>query len=393
MRLAFVCPRLHEPGTVGGAETLLHSLAVEASRLGHEVEFLVTCAKNHFTWANELPEEAFERDGLRIRRFKVNEGRDVETFQRLQEAICRGQTLSPEEEDAWLRNSVNADGLVAHLLANADAIDRVIAGPYLFGLVEAVSRALPAKTLLAPCLHDEPIARVGRNREMFQRVRGFLFNTEPERRLAHRLFELHPRTDAVVAMGIPPFEADPRAFANRTGIAGDYVIYSGRREPLKGTPLLVDYLDCFRQRTGRDVKLVMTGSGEVAVPPSLAPHFHDLGFVSEQEKREAMAGAVAFCHPSVNESLSIVILEAWLAGAPALVHAKGEVLRWQCESSGGGLWFANYPEFETMLLFYLDHRDQAARLAAQGRAYTLRTYSPDAVRARLKQALEEEGSA
>ena len=54
MRLAFVCPRLHEPGTVGGAETLLHSLAVEASRLGHEVEFLVTCAKNHFTWANEL---------------------------------------------------------------------------------------------------------------------------------------------------------------------------------------------------------------------------------------------------------------------------------------------------------------------------------------------------
>ena len=106
MRLAFVSPRLHEPGTVGGAETLLHSLAVDASRLGHEVEFLVTCAKNHFTWANELPEEAFERDGLRIRRFKVNEGRDVETFQRLQEAICRGQTLSPEEEDAWLRNGV-----------------------------------------------------------------------------------------------------------------------------------------------------------------------------------------------------------------------------------------------------------------------------------------------
>ena len=388
MRLAFVCPRLHEPGTVGGAETLLHSLAVEASRLGHEVEFLVTCAKNHFTWANELPEGTFQRDGIRIRRFPVNAGRDVETFQRLQEAICRGQTLAPEEEEAWLRNSVNADGLVAHLEQNAEAIDRVVAGPYLFGLVEAVARALPEKTLLAPCLHDEPFARVGRIRDMFQRVRGFLFNTEPERRLAHRLFDLHPRTDAVVAMGIEPFTADPGAFAKRTGIAGDYVVYSGRREPLKGTPLLVDYLDCFRQRTGRDVKLVMTGSGDVPVPPTLAPHFHDMGFVSEQEKREAMAGAVAFCHPSVNESLSIVILEAWLAGTPALVHAKGEVLRWQCESSNGGLWFANYPEFEAMLLFYLDHRDQAAALAAQGRAYTLRTYSPEAVRARLRQALE-----
>ncbi|MGI5869785.1 MAG: glycosyltransferase family 4 protein [Kiritimatiellia bacterium] len=388
MRLAFVCPRLHESGTVGGAETLLYSLAVEASRLGHEVEYLVTCAKNHFTWANELPEGAFERDGLCVRRFPVNADRDVETFHRLQEGICRGQALDPGQEEAWLRNSVNADGLVAHLLENAAVFDRVVAGPYLFGLVEAVSRALPEKTLLVPCLHDEPFARVGRIRDMFQRVRGFLFNTEPERRLAHRLFDLQPQTDAIVAMGIEPFAVDPGAFAKRTGITGDYVIYCGRREPLKGTPLLVDYLDCFRQRTGRDVKLVMTGSGEVPIPPTLAAHVHDLGFVSEQEKREAMAGAVAFCHPSVNESLGIVILEAWLAGAPALVHARGEVLRWQCESSNGGLWFANYPEFEAMLLFYLDHRDQAAAIGAQGRAYTLGTYSPEAVRERLQRALE-----
>lgn len=388
MRLAFVCPRLHEPGTVGGAETLLYSLAVEASRLGHEVEFLATCAKNHFTWANELPEGSFRRDGLRIHRFPVNENRNVESFQRLQEAIGGGRTLSPDEEEAWLRNSVNADGLVAYLKQNANAIDRVITGPYLFGLVEAVTQALPEKTLLVPCLHDEPFARVGRIRDMFQRVRGFLFNTEPERRLAHRLFDLHPQTDAVVAMGIEPFSVDPRAFAKCTGITSDYVIYSGRREPLKGTPLLVDYLDCFRQRTGRDVKLVMTGSGDVPLPPSLMPHVYDLGFVSEQAKREAMAGAVAFCHPSINESLSIVILEAWLACTPALVHARGEVLRWQCESSNGGLWFANYPEFEAMLLFYLDHRDQTATIAAQGRAYTLRTYSPEAVRTRLQQALE-----
>ena len=35
MTLAFVSPRLHEPGTVGGAETLLYSLALDAVRLGH----------------------------------------------------------------------------------------------------------------------------------------------------------------------------------------------------------------------------------------------------------------------------------------------------------------------------------------------------------------------
>ena len=387
MRVAFVCPRLHEPGTVGGAETLICSLAVDAVGLGHEVEFLTTCAKNHFTWENELPEGTFKRDGMTVRRFPVNAGRDVDTFLRLQTEICRDGTLTPEEEDAWLRQSVNAHTLIAYLKDNASSIDRVIAGPYLFGLIEAAARAVPSKMLLVPCLHDEPFARVGRIRDMFEMVRGFLFNTEPERRLAHRMFDLHPQTDAVVAMGITPFTVDSEAFAKRTGIKGDYVVYSGRREPLKGTPILVDYLDCFRQRTGRDVKLVMTGSGPVEIPTTLAPHFHDLGFVSEQEKREAMAGAVAFCHPSVNESLSIVILEAWLAGTPALVHAKGEVLRWQCESSNGGLWFANYPEFEAMLLFYLDHPDAAARMAEQGRAYTLAKYAPEAVRARFQAAL------
>lgn len=389
MKLAFICPRLHEPGTVGGAETLIYSLARDAVAMGHEVEFLTTCAKSHYTWENELPQGAFERDGMTVRRFPVNENRDVGTFLRVQEMISRGQELTDDEEDAWLRQSVNSDTLVAHLRENGPGYARVIAGPYLFGLVEAACMEVPDKMLLVPCLHDEPFARVRRIRKMFEAVLGFLFNTEPEQALAHRLYNLWPKTEAVVAMGIEPFEGDPDAFARKSGIITDYVLYSGRREPLKGTPVLVDYMDCFRERTGRNVDIVMTGSGQVDVPPSMKGHFHDLGFVSEQEKRDVMAGAIAFCHPSVNESLSIVLLEAWLAGTPALVHAKGDVLKWQCESSNGGLWFANYPEFEEMLLLYLDQPDLARAMAEKGREYTIAKYAPDAVRKRFGAALKD----
>lgn len=390
MRLAFVCPRLHEPGTVGGAETLIYSLAKDAVSLGYEVEFLTTCAKSHFTWENELPEETFVRDGMVVRRFKVDEQRDVNTFLTLQTNICSGYELSDEEEERWLKNSVNSSGLIRYLTEYASEIDRVLTGPYLFGLVEAVARAVPEKVLLIPCLHDEPFARVRRIQSMFKAVRGFLFNTEPEQQLAHRLIDgLSPKVEAVIAMGIEPFDIAKDAFAKRTGITAQYVLYSGRREPLKGTPTLVDYVACFRERTGRDIKLVMTGSGHVDIPESLRDHFIDLGFVSEQEKREAMAGAVAFIHPSVNESLSIVILEAWLARTPALVHARGEVLRWQCESSNGGLWFSRYPEFEEELLFYLDNPDKAAIMAEQGRAYTIGKYAPEAVRKRFDKALKD----
>ena len=388
MNVAFVSPRLHERGSVGGAETLLWNMARDAAALGHRVVFLTTCALDHRTWKNVLPEGRLDRDGVEVRRFRVDP-RDEGLLARCQIDIARGDRLSPERQREWLANTANSAGLVEWLRSNASSIDRVVAGPYLFGLTWNVCRALPEKTLLVPCFHDEGYARQGVLLDAYRAARGFLFNTEPERLLARALMPgLAPRVEAVVAMGIEPFEADKRAFAARTGIRAPYVIYSGRREDGKGTPVLVDFLDCFRARTGRDVHLVMTGSGDVHVPPSLAPAFHDLGFVSEREKREAMAGAIAFVHPSLNESLSIVLLEAWLARTPALVHSRGRVLRWQCESSCGGLWFTDYPEFEEALLRLLDDAPLNATLGAQGRRYVLERYAPEAVRARLADALE-----
>jgi len=114
----------------------------------------------------------------------------------------------------------------------------------------------------------------------------------------------------------------------------------------------------------------------------------DVGFVSETEKFEAMAGAVAFCHPSVNESLGIVLLEAWLAGTPGLVHAHGEVLRYQCESSNGGLWFQIYPEFEEAVLMLINQPERRRALGAAGRAYVLSEYAWDAVEQRMLESMD-----
>ena len=388
MKIAVVSARLHEPGTVGGAETLLYGFALDAARLGHEVDVLCTCATDHRTWENVQPPGVFSRDGMTVRRFPVDP-RDIGLFARRQIDLARGWRLSRAEQEDWLRQGVNSTPLVDWLRSGEGGYDRVITGPYLFGLVRDVCLAVPDKVLLAPCFHDEVYARVEALHEAFRGIRGFLFNTDPERELAHRLMPgLSPKVEAVVAMGIEPFEVSKTAFAKRTGITAPYVVYSGRREEGKGTPILIDFLDAYRLRTGRDVHLVLTGSGDVALPATLAPAVHDLGFVSEEEKREAMAGAVAFVHPSVNESLSIVVLESWLARTPVLVHEKGVVLKWQCESSCGGLWFRSYPEFEEELTLLLDDPSTAAKLAEQGRRYVLRRYAPEAVRERFRAALE-----
>lgn len=387
-RIAFVTPRFSEQATIGGAETLIKSLALRAAQAGCHVSLLTTCAQDHFTWENVIPPGRVRSGGIDVDYFPVDEDRDLAAFLRVQNAISSGTPVSDEEEECWMRNNVNSRALNQHLEQHGDAYDRIVLGPYLFGLIYYAARIHPEKSFLVPCLHDEPFAALRIMPSLFNEVGGLLFNAEPEQELAQRLFHVSTETCAVVGMGLDPFEADSTAFAVRHGLTQPYVLYAGRREPLKGTPLLLDYLRTFRERTGTDLRLVFTGSGPIEAPPELSPYILDVGFVSEQEKHEAMAGALAFIHPSINESFGIVLLEAWLARTPALVHANSAVLRWQCQRSGGGLWFRHYPDFEEELKRLLDQPDLRKRMGTAGRAYVEREYTWPAVEQRFFDALE-----
>jgi glycosyltransferase involved in cell wall biosynthesis len=97
---------------------------------------------------------------------------------------------------------------------------------------------------------------------------------------------------------------------------------------------------------------------------------------------------VAFCHPSVNESLGIVLLESWMARTPALVHAGSLVLRDQCRRSHAGLWFQTYPEFEEELLLLLDNTRLRHEMGEAGRRFVCEAYAWPAVEERLFAALD-----
>lgn len=386
MRVAFVAPRLAAAGAVGGAETLLFSLASLAVKAGLDVEYVTTCAKSHYTWENEFPAGEILHEGVRVLRFPVNSDRDVGAFLSVQTAISADQQVSDEEEDVWIRNSVNSDAMMDYL--RDGGFDRIVAGPYLFGLTLAVAANFPEKTMLVPCLHDECFARVRRIGKMFKSVRGFFFNTVPEMELAARLYGngiLGDRSQAgVVGFPLPDFASSAERGHKIAGTDDPYIIFCGRREPLKGTPLLVDYWEAFREvHPESRLKFVFTGSGEIERPKGLEDEIIDAGFVSEQDKHDLMAGAVAFCHASVNESLGIVLLESWLARRPVLVHASGVVLTDQARRSNGGLWFRNFAEFNECLELLLADEAVASALAESGRAFTLANYGAETVTAHM----------
>ena len=66
-----------------------------------------------------------------------------------------------------------------------------------------------------------------------------------------------------------------------------------------------------------------------------------------------------------------------------MVHDKGEVLKWQCQRSGGGVWFRDYPEFEALLDRLLDDAALNKALAESGKQYVKTTYNREALAERL----------
>ena len=78
-------------------------------------------------------------------------------------------------------------------------------------------------------------------------------------------------------------------------------------------------------------------------------------------------------NPSANESFSLVVLEAWVAGVPVVVNGRCPATREHCERSGGGLWFEGYAQFETIVDRLAD-AELRTTLAARGAAYVERTY-------------------
>jgi glycosyltransferase involved in cell wall biosynthesis len=102
-----------------------------------------------------------------------------------------------------------------------------------------------------------------------------------------------------------------------------------------------------------------------------------------------LSKARALMMPSPFESLSMVLLEAWNRGLPALVNARCKVLRGQVERADGGLYYGNAVEFMAALDYLLEHPDAARVLGRQGLAYVDREYRWPIVMEKIERLLAD----
>ncbi len=376
MRLLWVVPRFG-PEVVGGAETLVRRLATRALPDGWTSEIATTCAVDHSTWRNELPPGETEVEGLRVHRFPVDP-RDELRHAETHAAVVAGRASYLDELE-WLASGVWSRGLGAHL-ERADH-DLVILCPYLFGTTLWGAMAAGPPVAVLPCLHDEPYARLVTVGRVLGAARGCIWNTPAEERLTRRLHRV--RDGGVVGMGFdPPEQAAVGGFAERHGL-GTYVLYAGRLEEGKRVQVAVEHAVRHRAEQANAPRLVLLGAGGYEPPREAGEAVLRLGHVSEDEKRSAMAGALALVNPSEMESLSIVLMEAWLEATPALVAAGSEVMRDHCEASGGGEAFGGYEQYRAAVERLVADPGLRERMGEAGRRYVVERYSWPAVSARF----------
>jgi len=391
MRVAIVVPR-YGPGIVGGAETLCRDYAERLHAAGHEVEVLTTCARDHFSWANQLPAGTTTVDGIPVHRFPVTIAKDHGAVTMLHARMDAGFRLDPAAERRWVENTGYSEPMLAAIAETAQRVDALLFAPYLFASTVFGARVAPQRSLVIPCLHDEVYARFGIVQETLRGVAGLIFNSAPERDLAARLLGSSLPPHAVVGVGFDePGALDAAALRRRTHLSGDLVAYAGRREIAKNFPLLLQWMTAYDEGLSRcgPATLVAMGSGEIRAPRSARSVVHDLGFVSQHEKLEALAASVATAQLSLNESFSYVLMESWLAGTPVVVHADCEVTRAHCAESGGGLWVRDAETFAAALDRLRGDASLRARMAGAGARYVRSEYSWPAVLGRLERAVRE----
>ena len=387
-KLAFV-PSRYGADVVGGAEAVFREMSNEMARRGWDVEVLTTCARDHFTWANEYPPGVAEDGDLVVRRFPTVIDTPRAERAGYEAAIHNGWPLTITDQQRWINDDLRVPELFHHLLDHARDYRAIMFTPYLFWTTFACSQIAPERTILWAAVHDEPYLRLEIFRPMFAGVAGLWFQAEPEHELAHRTFpRLAPHED--VGCGIVVPEAyDPEGFRRRHGIDGRFVVYAGRREGAKGWEGLLDAFARAVRRRNLPFSLVTMGVGEVRPPADVADRVIDLGFVSDEERNDAFAAADAYLQPSRYEAFSRTVAEAWLAGTLVIANGAGAVVRWHCERSGAGLTYDDDLELEQCLTFVADAPDAAAELAGHGRGYVVDNYAFPLVMDRIERTIQE----
>ncbi|MBE3132862.1 MAG: glycosyltransferase family 4 protein, partial [Acidobacteria bacterium] len=293
------------------------------------------------------------------------------------------------DELAWLDDEGPASpALVRQVRAAQQRYDFFVFFSYRYYHAYHGVRAATDRAVLVPTAERDAAIGLAMFRPVFQRVRAIMYNSFEERDMIHAVAGNQAVPGVVVGVGSEvPLRADGARFRQKFDVRGRFAIYVGRIDTNKGCQELFDFFGRYAGESREGLSLVLVGASVLPVPDH--PRIRHLGFLSDEDKFDALAAADALIMPSFFESLSMVALEAWALGRPVVANARCDVLRGQCLRSNGGLFYENAREFAEVLRAIETSDSLARALGENGRAYFERHYTWPVIERRYLAMLEQ----
>jgi glycosyltransferase involved in cell wall biosynthesis len=367
MKVAVVTPR-YGRAVVGGAELAVRLLAEHLVASGDEVEVFTTNALDADAWHPGFNPGTTTEVGVTVHRFAVERGRADDFDARTRTTLRRWWLPSEEEQWAWIDSQGPLSAALDEAVHEADA-DVLAASPYLFPPVAHAVATSRLPVLFHPAAHDEPPLRLPVFADVFGAATGYAFYTAAESRVVESRFGfVASRPQRVVGLGVDTGAGD-EASAREALLLGDrpFLLVLGRVDPGKGSDLIADFFAAYKAR--RPGPLALVFAGPIAHAPPTHRDVIVAGQVDERIKWGLLRGAEVLVSPSTYESFSFVLLEAWTAGTPTLVHAACAATVEHAEASGAGVAFNGYASFEVALDRLLGSPELCTELARRGRRY------------------------
>lgn len=359
----------------GGSEYYTRMIAEKLNEK-YDVEVLSTTALNYDTWENYYDEGLQEINQVKVRRFRVDKKRNLKKFRYINMLLqkFRFKILEP----IWIdqQGPVSKD-LIRYVSENVNHYDVFIFVTYLYYLTVKGLPKVADKSILIPTAHDEPYIYFNVYKKIFTLPKAIIYLTDEEKRFVNHTFHNENIRNDVIGIGIDvPNNICVEKFRNKFQIQNEYIVYVGRIDLEKGCNQLFDYFIKFKSENNKlNLKLILIGKAMIEIPEN--PDIIPLGFVSDEDKYNAIAGARALVLPSEYESLSISVLEAMSVSVPVIVNARCAVLKGHCIKSNGGLYYDSYQDFRNCINYVLEDIEDYRRLQLNAKQYIETNYTWD----------------